>query len=436
MRGTQTINENNHLVIGGVDTTELAKKYGTPLYVYDVADIRKRSLAFKEAFRPYPVAFKVAYASKAFSSVAMVQLAEELGLALDVVSGGELYTALVAGYDPKNIHFHGNNKSEDELLLAIDKKIGAIIVDNFIELQMVKTLAEARNQTVCIMLRMTPGVEAHTHEYIMTGQEDSKFGFDLMNGEVKEAIKYALNAPSLKLTGVHSHIGSQIFEAEGFTHAVKRIVEHMAAWKDELGFEPEILNIGGGFGISYTKKDQPISISAFIGSIVETIMAECSANQLEVPEIWIEPGRSIVGEAGTTLYSVGTHKSIPNIRKYISVDGGMSDNLRPALYQAEYEALLANRASDASEEQVAIAGKCCESGDILIQDIALPTAQAGDILAVFCTGAYGYSMANNYNRLPRPAVVFVEEGQEQLVIKRETYEDLLQYDLAFQTTVK
>jgi len=436
MRGTQTINEANHLVIGGVDTTTLVKKYGTPLYVYDVADIRKKVQDFKDAFSSYPVTYKVAYASKAFSSVAMVQLAEEIGLALDVVSGGELYTALAAGYDPQHIHFHGNNKSEDELVLAIDKKIGAIIVDNFMELRMVKELSEARHQSVSIMLRMTPGIEAQTHEYIMTGQEDSKFGFILMNGEVKEAIHYALNAPTLKLLGVHSHIGSQIFSAEGFMQTVKRVVEHMAIWKDELGFAPVILNIGGGFGISYTKKEHPISIQPFIGAIVEHILSECASHHLEVPEIWIEPGRSIVGEAGTTLYSVGTQKTIPSIRKYISVDGGMTDNLRPALYQAEYEALVANRASDASEERVAVAGKCCESGDILIQDIALPSVQAGDILAVFCTGAYGYSMANNYNRLPRPAVVFVEKEQEQLVIKRETYEDLLQNDLAFQSFVK
>jgi len=436
MRGTQTINEANHLVIGGVDTTTLVKNYGTPLYVYDVADIRKKVQDFKDAFSSYPVTYKIAYASKAFSSVAMVQLAEELGLALDVVSGGELYTSLVAGYDPKHIHFHGNNKSEDELLLAIDKKIGAIIVDNFTELQMVKKLSEERHQSVAIMLRMTPGIEAQTHEYIMTGQEDSKFGFILMNGEVKEAIQYALHSPTLKLLGVHSHIGSQIFGVDGFIQAVKRVVEHMAMWKEELGFVPDILNIGGGFGISYTKEEQPVAIQPFIGAIVEKILSECAYHHLDVPEIWIEPGRSIVGEAGTTLYSVGTQKTIPNIRKYVSVDGGMTDNLRPALYQAEYEALLANRASDALEEQVAIAGKCCESGDILIQDIALPSVRAGDVLAVFCTGAYGYSMANNYNRLPRPAVVFVEEGQEQLVIKRETYEDLLQNDLAFQSAIK
>ncbi|GGH79188.1 diaminopimelate decarboxylase [Pullulanibacillus pueri] len=436
MRGTQTINHKNHLEIGGVDTVTLAEKYGTPLYVYDVETIRAKSRAFKAAFDHYPINYKVAYASKAFSSVAMVQLAAELDLALDVVSGGELYTALVAGYPSENIHFHGNNKSEQEIKMSIEHHIGAIVVDNFSELEMVKNISEMEQKQVKVLLRMTPGVEAHTHEYITTGQMDSKFGFDLMNGEVKRAIQFALEAKTIELCGLHSHIGSQIFDVNGFIHAIQRVYDHIAIWHKELNYTPDILNVGGGFGIAYTKKDEPQPVETLIRSIVETVIAEAEKHELGLPEIWIEPGRSIVGEAGTTLYTVGTQKNIPNVRKYITVDGGMSDNLRPALYQAEYEAIIANRAGELPEEHVAVAGKLCESGDILIQDIELPVAERGDLLAVFCTGAYGYSMSNNYNRLPRPAVVFVEEGQDQLVIKRETYEDLLQFDLSLQTPIK
>lgn len=429
LHGTATINELGHLEIGGVDTVELAKKYGTPLYIYDVALIKKRARAFKQTFEKLGVKAQVAYASKAFSSVAMLQLAAQEGLSLDVVSGGELFTAIKAEFPSEKIHFHGNNKSEAELIMALDYSIGCIVVDNFYELDLLQQLCKNRNQTMDILLRVTPGIEAHTHDYILTGQEDSKFGFDLNNGQAERALQIALDSPNLKVLGLHCHIGSQIFETTGFILAAKKILSKIAEWKSSYKFEPSVLNLGGGFGIRYTEEDEPLEPETYVTEIIKTVKEESKKLSLPMPEIWIEPGRSLVGDAGTTLYSIGSMKEIPNVRKYVAVDGGMTDNIRPALYNAKYEALVANNANVPPEEIVSIAGKCCESGDMLIWDIPLPRVQANDLLAVFCTGAYGYSMANNYNRIPRPAVVFVEDGHDQLVVQRETYEDLVKLDL-------
>jgi diaminopimelate decarboxylase len=359
----------------------------------------------------------------------MIQVIGEMGLSLDVVSGGELFTALKAGFPPSRIHFHGNNKSEAEIRMAIEAKVGAFVVDNFYELALIEEEAMRQETTVNILLRLTPGVEAHTHAYVTTGQEDSKFGFTLSNGDAEKAIELTEHLPHLYLLGIHSHIGSQIFDADGFVLATERILERMLLWKEQLNFSPEVFNVGGGFGIKYTEEDDPIPFENQIERIVTAILDFCGRHALPVPEIWIEPGRAIVGEAGTTLYTLGSTKDIPGVRKYVAVDGGMSDNIRPSLYGAKYEAMLANRANEIPEETVSVAGKCCETGDMLIWDIDLPAPKSQDLLAVFCTGAYGYSMANNYNRLARPAVVFVEKGADYLVVERESFEDLTKNDL-------
>jgi diaminopimelate decarboxylase len=429
--GTTGVNKNGNLEIGGVDAVSVTREFGTPLYVYDVALIRERARGFKRAFDEQNINAQVAYASKAFSTIAMIQLADEEGLSLDVVSGGELYTALAAGFPVERIHFHGNNKSRQELEMALDQGIGCIVIDNFSEIELLKIICYEKNVKVSILLRVTPGIEAHTHDYILTGQEDSKFGFDLQNGQAEEALKMVLQSENFDVLGLHCHIGSQIFETTGFLLAAKKIVEKMAAWNKELSFEAKVLNLGGGFGIRYTKEDEPIPPSQYVSEIISEVKSLTLKYSLNMPEIWIEPGRSLVGDAGITLYKVGSSKDVPGVRKYLAVDGGMSDNIRPALYQAKYEAVLANKPLANPKETVSIAGKCCESGDMLIWDLPLPEAGVEDILAVFCTGAYGYSMSNNYNRIPRPAVVFVENGKASLVVKRESYEDLTRHDLPF-----
>ncbi|QKS71033.1 diaminopimelate decarboxylase [Paenalkalicoccus suaedae] len=423
-RGTTKVNERGFIEIGGVSTETLKEAYGTPLFVYDVKDIRDRANEFHDAFKNQSVSYQIAYASKAFSCIAMIELANELELSLDVCSGGELYTALEAGFPVERIHFHGNNKTPDELEMAVTHKIGCIVVDNFTELSWLMALTESSKQQMDVLIRITPGVEAHTHEYISTGQEDSKFGFDLNSAQADKAIDMITSHEFLTLQGVHSHIGSQIFRAEGFEEAVKEIYASIEGWVNKFDYYPNVLNVGGGFGIRYTENDEPLPLSTYIDKMVEAAKKESNRLNKPLPEFWIEPGRALVGEAGTTLYTLGTRKEIPDVRTYVSVDGGMTDNIRPALYQAEYSATLANRAHAEPEEVVSIAGKCCESGDMLIWDINLPKIEQGDILAVFSTGAYGYSMANNYNRILRPAVVFVEDGEHECVIEREQFEDL------------
>lgn len=401
LHGSSKVNEQNHLEIGGVDAAELASKYGTPLYIYDVALIRERARSFKHTFEKLGVKAQVAYASKAFSSVAMFQLVEEEGLSLDVVSGGELYTAVTAGFPADRIHFHGNNKSRAELEMAIKLNIGCVVVDNFREIELIKEIAAQEKTTVPVLLRVTPGVEAHTHDYITTGQEDSKFGFDLQNGQVERAMESVLSSDAFDLLGYHCHIGSQIFDATGFVLAAEKIFTKVTYWKETFQYEPKVVNLGGGFGIRYTEEDEPMPATYYVEKIVESIKQQVKESGIAMPEIWIEPGRSLVGDAGTTIYSIGSEKVVPNVRKYVSVDGGMSDNIRPALYQAKYEAALANRMNDPKDDSVSIAGKCCESGDMLIWDLPLPQANPDDLLAVFCTGAYGYSMAKQLQ--PHPA---------------------------------
>lgn len=429
--GTQTITEQGHLAIGGVDTIELAKQYGTPLFVYDIALFRERARGFIDTFKKENVRAQVAYASKAFSTVAIYQVAKQEGLSVDVVSGGELYTALKAGFPTDKIHFHGNNKSVEELTYALDSKIGCIVIDNFYEIELLKQLTTERQQKMAVLIRVTPGVEAHTHDFITTGQADSKFGFDLSNGQADEAFKALYDHEYLELKGMHCHIGSQIFDTEAFSLAAKKVVDKMAEWKKDYQFEATVLNLGGGFGIRYTEEDTPLEPAVYVDDMIQAVKKEAADFGIELPEIWIEPGRSLVGDAGTTLYTIGSHKTVPNVREYIAIDGGMSDNIRPALYDAKYEAVIANKATAALTKTYTVAGKLCESGDKIIETIALPEAETGDILATFCTGAYGYSMASNYNRVGRPAVVFVENGQHQLVVKRETYEDLTKLDVDY-----
>ncbi|UYT87683.1 diaminopimelate decarboxylase [Priestia megaterium] len=436
LHGTSRINKQGHLEIGGVDTVELASNFGTPLYVYDVALIRQRARGFKETFEKHGVKAQVAYASKAFSTIAMVQVVHEEGLSLDVVSGGELYTALAADFPKERIHFHGNNKSRAELEMAIKEDVGCIVVDNFYEISLLQEITEHYQKKMPVLLRLTPGIEAHTHDYILTGQEDSKFGFDLQNGQADEAVRLVQNSKGLELLGIHCHIGSQIFETTGFIMATQKLFAKMKEWKQRIEFVPQVLNLGGGFGIRYTEEDQPIPVSQYVEVIIEEVKKQSKQLEVEIPEIWIEPGRSLVGDAGTTLYSIGSRKHVPNVREYVAIDGGMNDNIRPALYQAKYEAVIANRMNDESDELVSIAGKCCESGDMLMWDVHLPKANPDDLLAMFCTGAYGYSMASHYNRLPKPAVVFVEDGEAQLVVKRETYEDIVKNDVKYKVTVK
>ncbi|MHA2958592.1 diaminopimelate decarboxylase [Priestia megaterium] len=436
LHGTSRINKQGHLEIGGADTVELASNFGTPLYVYDVALIRQRARGFKETFEKHGVKAQVAYASKAFSTIAMVQVVHEEGLSLDVVSGGELYTALAADFPKERIHFHGNNKSRAELEMAIKEDVGCIVVDNFYEIALLQEIMEQYQKKMPVLLRLTPGIEAHTHDYILTGQEDSKFGFDLQNGQADEAVRLVQNSKGLELLGIHCHIGSQIFETTGFIMATQKLFAKMKEWKQRIEFVPQVLNLGGGFGIRYTEEDQPIPVSQYVEVIIEEVKKQSKQLEVEIPEIWIEPGRSLVGDAGTTLYSIGSRKHVPNVREYVAIDGGMNDNIRPALYQAKYEAVIANRMNDESDELVSIAGKCCESGDMLMWDVQLPKANPDDLLAMFCTGAYGYSMASHYNRLPKPAVVFVEDGEAQLVVKRETYEDIVKNDVKYKVTVK
>ncbi len=424
MMQAYTTNAAGELSIGGVAATALASQYGTPLYVYDVGAIRSAIRAYKAAFATQPIDYSMSYAAKAFASVAMFQVAASEGAHLDVVSGGEITTALKAHFNMQNVSFNGNNKTDAELELALSSGLGTVIVDNDYELERLSKLATQRGQQQDILLRVTPGVSAHTHEYIMTGQVDSKFGYDVASGQAGAAITKAQSLPGVNLRGLHAHIGSQIFETSGFVAEAQKLVAVAA----DNHFQPDIIDLGGGFGIRYTDDDQPLPATAFIDALTPALQAACAERGLTVPTIWIEPGRSIVGAAGYTLYTAGSRKVVPGVRTYQTVDGGMGDNIRPALYQAKYDVLLAKQPTATPEETLTITGKCCESGDILATDVHLPQVHAGDVLAVLATGAYGYSMASLYNRNPRPAVVFAENGKSQTVIRHETWADVVDHD--------
>ena len=424
---TNQINQAGHLTIGGVDSLKLAKEYGTPLVVYDVSQIRNQIRAFKKVFEEEQVNYAVSYASKAFASIAMYQVANEEGAYTDVVSAGELYTAMKANFPMERVSFHGNNKSKEELEMAVKNHVGKIMIDNFYEIDLLRQVLEEQDSEINVMLRITPGISAHTHEYDQTGQVDSKFGFDLDSGQADKALQEVLKNQRMHMLGIHAHIGSQIFELNGFEMAAAKLVDVAASWKEKYDYTAQVINVGGGFGIKYIQEDHPLKPEEFVKAIVKTIKDEATKHNFPIPEIDIEPGRSIVGPAGYNLYKVGSMKEIPGLVPYVAVDGGMGDNIRPALYQAKYETVLANDPQRKASQEFHVAGKYCESGDILA-DAKLPSLKAGDILAMLDTGAYGYSMASNYNRNPRPAVVFAEDGKAQVVIRRESLKDLVHLD--------
>ena len=424
---TNQINQAGHLTIGGVDSLKLAKEYGTPLVVYDVSQIRNQIRAFKKVFEEEQVNYAVSYASKAFASIAMYQVANEEGAYTDVVSAGELYTAMKANFPMERVSFHGNNKSKEELEMAVKNHVGKIMIDNFYEINLLNQVLEEQDSEINVMLRITPGISAHTHEYDQTGQVDSKFGFDLKSGQADKALQEKKKNQRMHMLGIHAHIGSQIFELNGFEMAAAKLVDVAASWRKNYDYTAQVINVGGGFGIKYVQEDHPLKPEEFVKAIVKTIKDEATKHNFPLPEIDIEPGRSIVGPAGYNLYKVGSMKEIPGLVPYVAVDGGMGDNIRPALYQAKYETVLANDPQRKASQEFHVAGKYCESGDILA-DAKLPSLKAGDILAMLDTGAYGYSMASNYNRNPRPAVVFAEDGKAQVVIRRESLEDLVHLD--------
>ena len=425
-----SVNENSHLVIGKNDTVELAKEYGTPLYVLDEDLFRKNCRVYKNAIdKYYDGNGLVLYANKALCSLYTCRVVNEEGLGVDVVSGGELYTAIKADFPMDKVYFHGNNKTSQELELAVNNKVGHIIVDNIYELEILNEIAKKAGIVQKIMFRIKPGVDAHTHSFIQTGQIDSKFGVALENGEAFEIIKTANEMTNVKVDGVHCHIGSQIFDIEPFCKAAEIMMNFIGDLKDKLNLEIDILNLGGGYGIRYTELDDPVPYDEYMQHVSEVVKKTAEERNVKLPFIIMEPGRSIVSPAGITLYTVGGVKDIKNVRKYISVDGGMGDNPRYILYESEYEAVVANNANAKRTEKVTIAGKCCESGDILLNDVMMPEIKVGDTLAVLATGAYNYSMASNYNRIPRPAMVAVSDGKSKVVIKRETYEDLIRNDV-------
>lgn len=396
--------EGNELYVGGVKASALSKEYGTPLYVIDEELVRSNCRRYYNAMKCEERGNRVTYAGKAFINMSMCNLVNEENLYLDVVSGGELYTAYKAGFQLERIYFHGNNKSDYEIDLGVRLGIGRFIVDNIHELEVLNSIAQEYGRVQKVYLRITPGVEAHTHEYIKTGQLDSKFGFPVIGDTVYDAIKRAMELEYIELNGLHCHIGSQIFDLEPFEDTTEIMLNLINDIKETLGYEIKELDLGGGFGIYYTEGDKPKEIEEYCSVIINKANEICRKLNMNVPILSIEPGRSIVGNAGLTLYTVGAIKEIPNIRKYVSVDGGMSDNIRPALYSANYESLIANRVFDNSKEIVTVAGKCCESGDVLLNSIEMPRMETGDILAIMSTGAYGHSMANNYNRIPKAEI--------------------------------
>ena len=425
-----SVNSQNHLTVGGVDTVELAKQYGTPLYVLDEDLVRENCRIYKKAMdKYYDGKGLVLYANKALCTLFTCRVAAEEGLGLDVVSGGELYTALKAGFPMEKVCFHGNNKTADELEMAVENGVGHVIVDNVYELELLDAIAAKHNKVQKIMFRIKPGIDAHTHSFIQTGQIDSKFGVALENGEAFEIIERASKRANVRVTGVHCHIGSQIFDIDPFLKAAEVMMNYVGDLKDKLGLEIDELNLGGGYGIMYTEKDDPIEYDKYIEHVSEVVKSVAEKRGVKQPFIFMEPGRSIVASAGITLYSVGCVKDIKDVRKYVSVDGGMGDNPRYFFYESEYTAVVANNANAEPCEKVTIAGKCCESGDILLKDTMMPEIKVGDTLAVLATGAYNYSMASNYNRIPRPAMAAVSGGSSKLVVKRESYEDLIKNDI-------
>lgn len=419
----------DHLYIGGVDMVELAHEYGTALYVYDEADLTHRMNTYLEAFRSRYPNSDVAYASKAFLNKAAARLAQEAGLCLDVSGGGELAIAQAVGFPMERVIVHGNNKTPQELREAIQAGVGRIVADSRIEIARISAIAQELGVEQEIYMRITPGVEADTHEYIRTGCEDSKFGFTMREDFAFECIKAALEAPNVHLAGLHMHIGSQIFALHSFGEAIDVMMEFISRIKDHYNYEIDEVDVGGGLGIAYTAEDKPATIDEFAEATVSSLVAACEKYDVKQPRLLTEPGRSMVATPGVTLYTVGILKTLPGIRKYVAIDGGMSDNVRTALYHADYEPVVANKAGQPRTEIVTICGKHCESGDAVAIDRPLQHPDLDDIICVFGTGAYCHSMSSNYNGQPRPGIVFVKDGQARLVTRRETYADLMACDI-------
>ena len=422
--------KNDNLYIDDCNATVLAAKYGTPLYVFSETSIRNAIRSYKNSIKKYYGGNgNVLYASKAFSCKEMYRIAKDEGIFVDCVSMGEIYTALSAEFNAEHIFFHGNNKTEEELKYALSKGVGRIVIDNFDELNMVDAISKELGIKTKVLVRITPGIDAHTHDYIKTGRVDSKFGFAITTGDAVKAIKETLKKENIELMGLHCHIGSQIFETEPFMDAATIMLKFIAEINKKFNIEIKELNLGGGFGIQYVKEDDPLEYPEFMKKVSVAVKETAKYLQLPTPVIYIEPGRSIVGPAGLTLYTIGNVKQIENVRNYVAVDGGMSDNPRYALYDADYSFVIANKADKQQNYLATIAGKCCESGDLLAEDVLIAKPKKGDILAVLATGAYNYSMASNYNRIPRPAVVMVNGNEDRLIIKRESLEDLVLNDL-------
>ncbi|MBQ4087129.1 MAG: diaminopimelate decarboxylase [Clostridia bacterium] len=425
-----SVNEKNHLTLGGCDSVELAKEYGTPLYVLDETVVRERCRFFVDSVKEYYGGNGlILYASKALSCMALYRIAKEEGMGVDVVSGGEMYTAYKAGFPMEKVYFHGNCKTPEELSMALDLGLGRIVVDSVTELRQLASIAKEKGKTANVLFRIKPGIDAHTHDFVKTGQIDCKFGLALETGEALEVIREAVETEHICYCGVHCHIGSQIFDIDPFCEAAHVMMRFIKEIKDTCGADTKELNLGGGFGIAYNEKDDPIPFGNYMEAVSRVVHEEAEALALPLPFILMEPGRSIVATAGSTLYTVGVVKDIPDVRTYVSVDGGMADNPRYILYQAEYHFTLANRAGDEKDAIVTVAGRCCESGDLLGENVRLQRPVPGDILAVSATGAYNYSMASHYNRLPNPAMVLVKDGTHRVIIKRESYEDIIRNDI-------
>ena len=425
-------NVNGILHIGGISVEKLREKYGTPLYVMDQKLIEDNLQKYKEYFVSDKFATQVIYATKAFLNVGMCQLVNKYGLGMDAVSDGELFTIKHSGFPMENVYMHGNNKSDLELEMCIDYGVGIIIVDNFFELKRLEKICELKNKKVKALLRVNPGIEAHTHEYIKTSKDSSKFGETIYEDKIYDIIEEFQKSEYVELLGFHCHIGSQIFDTKAFYAEIETMMDFIEAVKEKLSFHTKYLNLGGGFGIYYVSGDKELNIPEVMKKMIEILENKLEEYNISLEKVIIEPGRSIVGNAGTTIYTVGGTKITHSGKKYVFVDGGMADNIRPALYQAEYEGCIANKMNDKISDEVTVAGKCCESGDMLIKDYLMAEAEAGDILAVSTTGAYNYSMASNYNRLRKPAVVLVKDGQSKLLVRRETYEDLIRTDMNFE----
>ena len=425
---TAGVNEKDRLTLGGCDVLDLVSQFGTPLYVFDEDTLRGICREFVDEFTGRYTNTQVLYASKAFINPALAKLVHQEGLGLDVVSRGELAVVQAAGVPPEAIYFHGNNKSPEELAMALDCGVGRIVVDNFYELALLNDLASARNTVQDIWLRLSPGVDPHTHVHTTTGILDSKFGIPMETGDAAKAVRQALDAPNVNLVGLHFHLGSPIFELEPYAIAIDAVLTFAAGFKSQ-GLELREFSPGGGFAIGYLRDQLPPPIASYAEVIATATRRRCADLGLGEPMLAIEPGRAIVGRAGVALYTAGAIKDIPTVRKYVSLDGGMGDNIRPALYDARYEAVAANRMSEPPVETVTLAGKFCESGDVLIRDIRLPVLEPGDVVAIPSSGAYAPSMASNYNLNPRPAVVMVKDGDARLIRRRETFDDMMRLDV-------